>query len=312
MTQRADDEHATGKPARAAVQKDKKLPAMQFYPGDWRKDIGVQSLSFNDRGIWFEMLMLMHDSERRGVLVLNGQPMSDEMIARAIGLDNQTFNQSLTTLLNTGVASREEDTGAVMNRRMVRDEHLRKIRAACGAKGGNPALLNRKLTTPDKGNETPSFSVSSSSSKAKTKDYGAKQSSAPEPSMFSLFKVDYEKAFHLENQIQPPWDAKEASQLSRWMKANPTITREQWQAILRNRAQSPVNHAAPLSKWIGFALSWLNGQGADDWGKQSKGGFNGFGNRGQQRTDGNIAAARRAAAAIAGDSLGWIGGSAAS
>jgi hypothetical protein len=173
-------------------------------------------------------------------------------------------------------------------------------------------LLNRKTTTPNKENLTPSFSVSSSTSKTKTKDYGAKQGSAPEPSMLSLFKADYEQAFHSENQIHPPWDGKEASQLSRWMRANPAVTREQWKMILRNRVQSPVNHAAPLSKWIGFALSWLNGPGADDWGKQSKGGFNGFGNRGQQRTDGNIAAARRAAEAIAGDSLGWLGGSAAS
>ena len=49
------------------MAKDKKLPALQFYPGDWRKDLGVQSLSFHDRGVWFEMLMLMHDSENRGV-----------------------------------------------------------------------------------------------------------------------------------------------------------------------------------------------------------------------------------------------------
>ena len=71
MTRRAEAEYAPGECTRA-VPRDKKLPAMQFYPGDWRKDIGVQSLSFHDRGVWFEMLMLMHGSERRGVLVLNG------------------------------------------------------------------------------------------------------------------------------------------------------------------------------------------------------------------------------------------------
>lgn len=290
-----------------SAQKDKKLPAMQFYPGDWRKDIGVQSLSFHDRGVWFEMLMLMHDSERRGVLVLNGKPMSDDMIARAIGLDNQTFNQSLTILLSTGVASREVETGAVMNRRMVRDEYVRKVRVAAGSKGGNPALLNRNSTTPDKQNQTPSSSISFSTTETNAKDYRAPRSSAlvNEPSLFSLFKDDYETAFCLENHIQPPWDGKEANQLSRWMKANPAITREQWQTILKNRGRSPVNHAAPLSKWIGYALSWLNGPGADDWGKQPKGGFNDFCNRGQQRTNGNIAAAQRAAAAIAGGSIGW-------
>jgi hypothetical protein len=142
------------------LPKDKKLPALQFYPGDWRKALDVQSLSFHDRGVWFEMLMIMHDSERRGVLVLNGVAMTEEMIARAIGLDNQTFNQTLTTLLTIGVASREEGTGAIMCRRMVRDENIRKIRAEAGSKGGNPVLLNQKSTTTDKQKSTPSSSSS--------------------------------------------------------------------------------------------------------------------------------------------------------
>lgn len=142
--------------------KDRKLPALQFYPGDWRKDLGVQSLSFHDRGVWFEMLMLMHDSERRGVLILNGASMKPEMIARAIGLDNQTFNQSLTTLLSSGVASAEDSTGAIYSRRMVRDENLRKIRAEAGSKGGNPILVKQKSTTGDKQKSTPSSSSSSS------------------------------------------------------------------------------------------------------------------------------------------------------
>jgi hypothetical protein len=40
-----------------------KLPALQWYPADWRKDPGVQALSLHDRMVWFEMLMLMHESE---------------------------------------------------------------------------------------------------------------------------------------------------------------------------------------------------------------------------------------------------------
>lgn len=147
------------------MPKSKKLPALQFYPGDWRKSMDVQSLSFHDRGVWFEMLMVMHDSERRGVLVLNGRAMADESIARCIGLDNQTFNQTLSTLLTSGVAEREHETGAVMSRRMVRDEKLREIRVEAGSKGGNPALVNQNPTTGVNQNPTPSSSSSLSSSK---------------------------------------------------------------------------------------------------------------------------------------------------
>lgn len=144
-----------------------KLPAFQFYPGDWRKDMGVQSLSFHDRGVWWEMLCLMHESERRGVLVLNSHPMNDASLSRLLGLDNQILTTTITNLLASGVASREEDTGAIYSRRMVRDEKLRNIRVIAGSKGGNPILLNQKTTTQDKQIPTPSSSSSTSTTKPK-------------------------------------------------------------------------------------------------------------------------------------------------
>ncbi len=116
-----------------------KLPAIEFYPADWRKDIGVQSLSFQDRGVWFEILMLMHESERRGLLILNGQAMTEEALARVLGLDKQILTTTITTLLLRG---REDPaSGALMNRRMVRDEKLRIVRQESGKLGGNPVLV---------------------------------------------------------------------------------------------------------------------------------------------------------------------------
>ncbi len=141
-----------------------KMPSMQFYPADWRKDLAVQSLGFYDRGVWFEMLCLMHESSERGILVLNGMPMLDSMVANLLGLDNQIFNQTLSTLLTYGVAKRRESDNAIYCKRMVDDEKLCKIRREAGKKGGNPALLNQNKTTTDNQNPTPSSSTSSSSS----------------------------------------------------------------------------------------------------------------------------------------------------
>ena len=137
-----------------------KLPAIQFYPGDWRKDPGVQALSFHDRGVWFEMILLMHESDERGKLLLNGKPMPEQALARLLGLDNQNLTNTLTTLLDFGVASRCEETGAIMCRRMLRDENLRNIRKEAGSKGGNPVLLKQKATTMLKQKRTPSSSTS--------------------------------------------------------------------------------------------------------------------------------------------------------
>ena len=241
--------------------KDKKLPALQFYPGDWRKDMGVQSLSFHDRGVWFEMLMLMHDSERRGVLVLNGKAMSDEMIARAIGLDNQMFNQTLTTLLTNGVADREQETGAVINRRMVRDEYLRKIRANAGSKGGNPVLLNQIPTTlvnqipttPVKQKPTPSSSSSSSLSIKKP----SRKPKASSDTRHQVFKEAIQRYWDSKNQgLEMPWGPQEGKQLGMWLGQAPNTTIEQFTAFLRNRFKSEVNHTERPSRWIGSVTGY--------------------------------------------------------
>lgn len=141
-----------------------KAPSMQWYPADWRQDNGVQALSYHDRGVWFEMLNIMHASSERGVLAINGSAMTREMIARLLGLDNQSFNQTLTTLLTLGVARERDGDKAIFSKRMVHDEKLTEIRREAGKLGGNPSLLNQNPTTPVKQIPTPSSSSSSSSS----------------------------------------------------------------------------------------------------------------------------------------------------
>lgn len=147
-----------------------KLPAIQFYPGDWRKDMGVQSLSFHDRGVWFELLCLMHDSEIRGKLILGGRPMGRESMARLLGIPVDELAATMETLLETGVASRDEETGAIMCRRMVRDEHIRAVRAAAGSLGGTQRVNCETHFAQAKSKQNPSnnetFTVSSNSEEA--------------------------------------------------------------------------------------------------------------------------------------------------
>jgi hypothetical protein len=147
-----------------------RLPAFQFYPADWRKDPGVQSLDYETRGIWFEMLCLMHESEERGVLLLNGQPIPDSALCRLLGLDNQNLTTAITTLLTYGVAHRREEDGAIYNRRMVKDEALRIIRKNAGSLGGNPVLVKQKSTSQVKQKSTPSSSSSSSISSSEEEE----------------------------------------------------------------------------------------------------------------------------------------------
>ena len=143
-----------------------KQPAIQFYVGDWRKDVGIQSLSYEERGVWFEMLLLMFESKVRGKLCFEeGVPMPEEALARALGIDKQKCNHIVRKLIQYGVAKVESDTGVIYNKRMVDDARLAEIRAECGRLGGNPNLLNQnksKTQPKRKQNATPSTSTSSS------------------------------------------------------------------------------------------------------------------------------------------------------
>ncbi len=168
-------------------QQSKKLPAIQFYPGDWKRDPGIQSLGYFDRGVWLEILFLMHESSERGVLLLNGRPMSEQALANCLGLDKQILTTTLATLVENGVASRRDD-GALVNRRMLRDEYIRQQRTKAGEKGGNPALLKQKTTTQDNQIPTPSSSSSSSSSDTKEDPIGSslEQKGAHDPERITL------------------------------------------------------------------------------------------------------------------------------
>jgi len=129
---------------------------MPFYHGDWKKDIGVQALSLHDRAVWLELLMLMHDADLRGELVLNNKPMSRELIARVISVDNQTFEASLGRILENGVCSIREN-GTIYSRRMVRDREIATKRYLSGSKGGNPILVN-KVNKVEKKKKAPRIS----------------------------------------------------------------------------------------------------------------------------------------------------------
>lgn len=144
--------------------RSKHLPALMFYPGDWHKDLGVQLLTFEQRGVWFELLLRMHDSDERGALVINGRAMTDEEIAILIGWRDETAKLSkiLDSLTAKGAASRRQSDGALCNRRMLKEQELSRIRAKAGAAGARQTNAAKKAAKAG-----PSSSVASSFSEEK-------------------------------------------------------------------------------------------------------------------------------------------------
>lgn len=162
-----------------------KRPAFQFYPADWRKDTALQSCSLAARGLWHEMICLMHECEPYGYMSVNGKPMKSTQIARLVGVTDREYSKLLVELEDAGVYSTDDD-GCIYSRRMVKDEHLRNVRAEAGKKGGNPSLLGGKVKDLDKqkANQTDKQipTPSSSSSSSSSSPSGGKEKETASPS----------------------------------------------------------------------------------------------------------------------------------
>jgi hypothetical protein len=108
-----------------------KRPAFQWYPGDAQRDTALRACCLEARGLWREMLDLMHDGEPYGYLTAGGSPITPVNLARMVGVSARRCVALLAELEDHQVFSRTEG-GVIYSRRMVKDEHIRTVRAAAG------------------------------------------------------------------------------------------------------------------------------------------------------------------------------------
>jgi hypothetical protein len=181
-------------------------PSFQFYPSDWLSNSNLRRCSFEERGIWLEVICLLHDAEKYGV---SRWPLKE--IAQAVGaplaklkalvskgiLKGADAGAKCPALVYTPRSGRRDGTpielvgeqmGPVWySSRMVIDEHKRVIRGESGEapkatpKGApkppigegsgaapNPAPDPSPFSWAQASRAAPSSSSSSSSSKEKT------------------------------------------------------------------------------------------------------------------------------------------------
>jgi len=146
-------------------------PSFQFYPGDWQRNAKLRMCSLAARGLWLEMMCIMHQAEPYGHLRIGPQLVTSEILARVLGISIEDILALLSELEQAGVFSRESD-GTIVCRRMISDERIRQSRAAGGVKSlDNPRVPQRKDILdgihggpPEGCNAVPSPSSSSSSS----------------------------------------------------------------------------------------------------------------------------------------------------
>ncbi len=114
-------------------------PWMKFYPADWRSDAMLRLCSIAARGLWAEMMCIMHDAERYGSLLVNGRRIDKKQLAGLAGTSEKECVQLLLELEGNGVFSRDDD-GTIYSRRMRRDFDKAIKDKENGRGGGNPRL----------------------------------------------------------------------------------------------------------------------------------------------------------------------------
>ena len=63
-----------------------KRPSFQFYPGDWTSNPNLRRCTFAEKGVWFEVMCLMHDQEEYGVLRWPLKEIADTVKCRVADL----------------------------------------------------------------------------------------------------------------------------------------------------------------------------------------------------------------------------------
>jgi DNA-binding Lrp family transcriptional regulator len=122
-------------------------PWAKWYFSDWRSDPALRMCSLAARGLWMDMLSIMHEADPCGSLVVNGRSLSIKQLAAIAGTSPDECQTLIEELEESGVFSRDE-ADTIYSRRMRRDVAKAALDRKNGKQGGNPQL--RKLSeTPN-------------------------------------------------------------------------------------------------------------------------------------------------------------------
>lgn len=111
----------------------------KFWWKDWQNDLALKSCSYAARGLWMEMLAIMHAAERIGFFEISGKKVGIKQLAGLTNGSDREVKKLLSELEENGVFS-VDDEGFIFSRRMVRDKENSDISAEYGRSGGNPSL----------------------------------------------------------------------------------------------------------------------------------------------------------------------------
>ncbi|GAC1601588.1 MAG: hypothetical protein NVS3B2_04630 [Ramlibacter sp.] len=112
---------------------------IKFWPQDWQREPALRICSLAARGLWMDLLCIMHDGTPYGHLTINAQVPTPAQLGRITGSAESEVAGLLGELEAARVFSRTP-AGIIYSRRLVRDALAGEKAAQDGATGGNPHL----------------------------------------------------------------------------------------------------------------------------------------------------------------------------
>src|SRR5207244_9153959 len=119
-------------------------PGFFLFPQDYFGDAMVRLMPADLRLVWVEAFFLMSQSPRRGVLLKKtGKPYTPAELATIINCQGDLVETAFQYVVKEKIASVDRNTGALVSRRMVRDEIKRVACEKAGRKGWQAKLAKR-------------------------------------------------------------------------------------------------------------------------------------------------------------------------
>ena len=100
-------------------------PYIKFFTSDWLGDVKLQACSLAARGLWIQLICLMHETKPYGHLLIDGKPPTSYRISQLVHADPRLVKKLMAELKNADVlASNPASNPAseIASRRMVRDK----------------------------------------------------------------------------------------------------------------------------------------------------------------------------------------------
>ncbi|MGH1414850.1 MAG: hypothetical protein ACRBB0_15285 [Pelagimonas sp.] len=162
-----------------------KMPFLKFYTSDWRADPALRMCGLAARGLWAEMICLMHEATPYGHLLVNGNSVTDAQLAALVGTPSELIPDLLGELETAGVFSRTR-AGVIYSRKLAKMAKKTAVARKNGKSGGNPTLSKTKKNPaldkpPDKGRDKPQRPEARGQRDNNSEDKSSSLSSTPDP-----------------------------------------------------------------------------------------------------------------------------------